>query len=673
MKAEMSGPRWPGGACKEKTMTMRFTLSLLAAGLALAASAAPVIYPGSPQGPMRFVDADGALAVSCVGPANGCVVVGGAGAARLQAGAATLIPIGFAHNRTVGTASRHNDFTVAASPDGQPTTVPVRVSADLHVKGGLAALMEGRATVDVRLVLLDVTDASQPPTPVASRSLFDDEVSGSFQPSVGVSPGVLLPVPDGDLSLEVGVGIEGRKKLIDEDVAGDIEALVQRGHSYRIVIELQTQSDIGVGGGLGFSTFVDGSGIFDRMPNFVDPTMWVSQLEPILKVPDLHFDAAVFNASLTIPGVGPVQVFPGYQQSLSVPGFSHSFETFPGFDWSTDAGGVLPHSIGFEIPSETVSLSIPGVTLPSIDIPPVSVELPQQDIDLPLAGPFSDLSGMLSDIGLPDFAHDGVDFGTIASWLQGALPQDEIVITDGGVSVNEISVVLGNDVRADVLSSRDALMVHEDAASVAIQGSVAAARAAVIDNADANNANVQASIFAARGAIVANALANRSDMLAAIAGARSAVISNADAHHDAAIRNDDANRDQIIARDDENTQAILDAVAALQEDGQQREIESLLGSGRCEPWMYAPSIPASNGGDPSGGQLELTLEVLQRVIEDAAALGSAAPRDVEDARADLADALSIAAQPLPWGPHAAQDLCHLLTHAWGKVTVPGSN
>lgn len=72
-----------------------------------------------------------------------------------------------------------------------------------------------------------------------------------------------------------------------------------------------------------------------------------------------------------------------------------------------------------------------------------------------------------------------------------------------------------------------------------------------------------------------------------------------------------------------------------------------------------------------GSQLDLTLEVVRQVIDDAMLLGTATRRDIDDARADLAEA-DIGARPLPWPPRAAQDPRKLLARAWQTVTVqPG--
>jgi hypothetical protein len=92
----------------------------------------------------------------------------------------------------------------------------------------------------------------------------------------------------------------------------------------------------------------------------------------------------------------------------------------------------------------------------------------------------------------------------------------------------------------------------------------------------------------------------------------------------------------------------------------------------AKPWMYTPPFLDASGTLPSHGRLDLVLDTVEAVMEDAAALGWVAQRDLESAAEDLAVVRQVAsARPL--SRRDAEEICHRLVQACFAVTVHSSS
>ena len=181
-------------------------LALLAGAQGLAAQV-PVIEPGSAAGPTVFEDVNSSpqgscepnLAVPSVLHDNygnpigqvGCMASGISPIPpgfpdKLQAAAVSLIPVGPTLFR--GKTFKSYDFEISASNSGRASAIPALITAQIDIQGLLAALLEGRAEVEVSIDVLDITGGAGQAELVVSQKIYENRIGGSFE--AGVSAGL---------------------------------------------------------------------------------------------------------------------------------------------------------------------------------------------------------------------------------------------------------------------------------------------------------------------------------------------------------------------------------------------------------------------------------------------------------------------------------------------------
>ncbi len=134
------------------------------------------------------------------------------------------------------------------------------------------------------------------------------------------------------------------------------------------------------------------------------------------------------------------------------------------------------------------------------------------------------------------------------------------------------------------------------------------------------------------------------------------VIRNDNVNRNAIVANDNANRDALGAQAEANTALLLARAQTLADQGKSREVENFLRVRECTAWMYTPAS--------MGGELDFVLDVVDRVIGDARALGSVAPARLATAAAAAAQARSLASSM----PLDATNFCRAIFLAYADAT-----
>lgn len=198
--------------------------------------------------------------------------------------------------------TRHNDFVLDAG-DAPDAVVPAQVSATVRFRGFLALLGSGQAKAKATLKVIDVT--TEDPLVVASRDIFEETIDGALKPTLGVDVGALIPVPDGQAAVSFEFETEGEKKLVNDDCDVSLPVLLQRGHRYRLLLELKARVRTGIAGGLADVEFwmaVPGDrearGL-DPAPSLVDSRYWRKALE--CAEPSLSLQKIVQTGNLGLP------------------------------------------------------------------------------------------------------------------------------------------------------------------------------------------------------------------------------------------------------------------------------------------------------------------------------------------------------------------------------------
>lgn len=198
--------------------------------------------------------------------------------------------------------TRHNDFTVDAG-DARDAVVPAQISATVRFRGFLALVGSGQAKAKATLKLIDVT--TEDPFVVASRDVFEETIDGAMKPSLGVDVGALLPVPDGQAALSFEFETEGEKKLVNDDCDVSLDVLLQRGHRYRLLLELKARVRTGIAGGLADVDFWMASPAdrvargLDPAPSLLDSRYWRKSLESA--EPSVSLARIVQSGNLGLP------------------------------------------------------------------------------------------------------------------------------------------------------------------------------------------------------------------------------------------------------------------------------------------------------------------------------------------------------------------------------------
>lgn len=213
-------------------------------------------------------------------------------------------------------------------------------------------------------------------------------------------------------------------------------------------------------------------------------------------------------------------------------------------------------------------------------------------------------------------------------------------------------------------TNRDAVLVNDNANRDTVLGNANANRDTILVNANTNRDAVLSNSNTNRDLVLDNANANHDEVLADASSNKNAILDSNDAMRDAILANDDANRDAIIANDNDNRDLIVDLNLMIADDVLRREIQNNLGSDQCTPWMYTREFLDPEQTVYLGGQLEIVLEVIQTVIDQAGLLGTVATRDLNRALDDLDQASLLE-------PSEAQEICRLLLRAYKWATVTG--
>lgn len=486
------------------------------AGVQGLAAQIQVIEPGSATGPTVFENLDPAPQGSCapnlaelvplldvngtpIGQV-GCLVSGahpappGSPAEKLQATTLSLLPVGPTLFR--GRTFKPYDFRVSESSSGRASSIPAIVTAKIEIQGLMAAILEGRAGVSVSLDVLDVTEGDGDDAElIGSAKFFDQEIAGTLEPSVGVSLGGSLPEPSAEIGVGASIGIGGEIAFINDDASVNLPVLLQRGHTYRLQVKLESRAGVGLGGGIGLSSFYgpSASDLWDLMdfrdprktlettaallaPGAIDPSISIPKLIiPDFQIPGFEIEAAsatIPKVSATIPGASVS--FDGasarFTKRICSPRVCTPKVCSPKICVAGECAGPScagPECSGPVCEDVDVDSGTIGNVNPPFSTPPIPFEIPEtsiatssarfpgflipgQTIDLvPL---FPDVTSLTDRLNLPSF-EAGIDGNVVLGWIQPVLenalalsPFLETLRSGPGVSVESLSVIMEEDV-----------------------------------------------------------------------------------------------------------------------------------------------------------------------------------------------------------------------------------
>lgn len=223
---------------------------------AVSAFAEDTLEPG---GRLAF-ELPGATTASCDAPTPNAVCVaqdGGAGSIQLGSFAVGSHFQGSA----VAEGLEQLDFSVAPG-FGRSSVLEAQISGSLNVDGVVILVGIGETSASATMELWDVTDAAAPQM-VATHRVFKQVFSGDFAPelgggvSAGLGLGADIGAPHGasgsvDVSADVGVDVsfplDVRTKDLVESFDFGFDALVQRGHHYRVQLRSLAVAEGRLGG-----------------------------------------------------------------------------------------------------------------------------------------------------------------------------------------------------------------------------------------------------------------------------------------------------------------------------------------------------------------------------------------------------------------------------------------
>ncbi len=265
--------------------------ALLLAWVAPALAALPVIAPGTRH---AFAENEDGLVIFDTPPEirrndffliGFCGTNGGGnsvpGEQRLRAlaeaannaGRSTCIVYGF------------NDFEIPAGANPEAVLM-AHISASIKAKGFLALFSVGQARMEVTLRVRDITGEADPlteenPSYLATQQAFEKEISGLFNPSLGIDVGALIPVPDGKVGVSVGGEVTTALQVFNEDTDVALDVLLQRGHRYRIELEMTASVKMGLMVGFGLVNFFRP----EAPPDLFDRERWQESLNSLFSMP----------------------------------------------------------------------------------------------------------------------------------------------------------------------------------------------------------------------------------------------------------------------------------------------------------------------------------------------------------------------------------------------------
>lgn len=191
---------------------------------------------------------------------------------------------------------QYNDFTVEAG-DGSETVVPAQVSGTINVKGYMLLIGIGSVREIIGIDLIDITDDPNDLTQVVASETFRQyELSPDPSISLGMSiEGVLGSATAVQVGADVslGLGVPITKKVVRENFSFAFDALLRRGHTYRLVFSSQGRVRLGPNAGLGIVSFWSPLALTPPLPgdntvvsvppSLIDPQTWLTNLDiPLL-------------------------------------------------------------------------------------------------------------------------------------------------------------------------------------------------------------------------------------------------------------------------------------------------------------------------------------------------------------------------------------------------------
>jgi hypothetical protein len=275
----------------------------------------PTLGPGEV---LTFSGPDAVHGVAESGSAGGASYI--EGETPLRAYAYGFLPL----QSSAASIFQYNDVTIAESavPGGATgNVVSAQISGTASARGFLYALgaVEARAAVDVEV--LDVTDP-EAEVLLASQRIAEYSVDSRTGASIGGGvdveghAGFPYVGMSGGGSIDADIHLEPILRFVRDDVAYGFPVLLQRGHTYRVQVELSTDAELRLFGGTAIASFFEAERGGPVVPNALDPdpspgtkgaeNTWLSLLEPLAgAVPDLQIakgEADVVSGSVDVGG-----------------------------------------------------------------------------------------------------------------------------------------------------------------------------------------------------------------------------------------------------------------------------------------------------------------------------------------------------------------------------------
>jgi len=193
--------------------------------------------------------------------------------------------------RGKATVSTYYDFDVDDSDGKYDTVLNAQISGIGEFNGFLALVAGGKVEGNLNVTLLDLgpTDLAHAGNPqvVVQRSLANHELHGTV--TTGINFGITVeggaPYIGAGASPELKFNVKLQKEVIRDGIDFGLQALVRRGHSYRILFDLTSVAKRGATTGAAISQFKLGGPVTD----ILDTENWLNGVrETILaKLPDL--------------------------------------------------------------------------------------------------------------------------------------------------------------------------------------------------------------------------------------------------------------------------------------------------------------------------------------------------------------------------------------------------
>lgn len=183
-------------------------------------------------------------------------------------------------SRAEGTVFQTYEFDVDAS-DRFGTILLAQIHGTAKLRGFMAQLAGGRSQVSLTLKIEDLGPTTIVPVSdakvILDKSLTKHELEGTVLTGVGFAVKVEGGAPYIGIGggPELGVNIQLKKKIIRETVDFGVQALLTRGHSYRLRFQLDVLAKVGALGGISIAQFQQFGG---PVMDLLDSENWLSSL-----------------------------------------------------------------------------------------------------------------------------------------------------------------------------------------------------------------------------------------------------------------------------------------------------------------------------------------------------------------------------------------------------------